>query len=591
MEALRPLMEQALESVRSGEIPIVIAPTSYGKTRASPVIHRTIVEEGMAYGVIHVAPLRALVREVFTELFAPLGGGVQAYGLTGSEYKSPYLLRVPVAVTIDSFLLNLYRLPVLEVAKVERGVSRGHYYPALAAIKSSLNILDEAHLILDDTLGSGDGYIALAAAIKALACSGARLAIETATLRPETIAEIIQLISECSRVRVISLACNSGRDEYIETLKAKITGLSNTGVKVSVEAIQDHRFTSEYSIRWKTRIASSWDRVLDEVKEQSSSEVILVAVNTVDRAIELYEKLRDHNAVLIHGRLTDADREEAVKAINSVTGRGYGIIVATQVIEAGVDVNASKVYTEAAPLESLIQRAGRACRRGRILEECKTRGAEVVIVASNDALSKSPYDYNRIYSDLKLIMEALSKGIDWRLPCSPSAISYTRLLSVSPDAEGAGRLGRLIEPLAGLYEAYLTSDATPDFILSILDRVGACSIYRSLSPIQLYVEDSGLISLSLEIVARQNSWFWRVVEKIEGAPVIVALDEDGRITAEAPLRELVSLIRHGRVECRNILKELLRAPLRLGLGKGRYTLAFRVKRDSYVKGVGLKTTE
>ena len=51
----------------------------------------------------------------------------------------------------------------------------------------------------------------------------------------------------------------------------------------------------------------------------------------------------------------------------AVTGRPENrIVVATQVVEAGIDLNAAVLITEAAPWPSLVQRAGRCNRTGRV---------------------------------------------------------------------------------------------------------------------------------------------------------------------------------------------------------------------------------
>ncbi len=70
--------------------------------------------------------------------------------------------------------------------------------------------------------------------------------------------------------------------------------------------------------------------------------------------------------VLLHSRFRPEDRkkrlEEALAKIEP--GDPGTIVVSTQVIEAGVDVSATTLFTELAPWASLIQRFGRCNRRG-----------------------------------------------------------------------------------------------------------------------------------------------------------------------------------------------------------------------------------
>jgi CRISPR-associated endonuclease/helicase Cas3 len=94
----------------------------------------------------------------------------------------------------------------------------------------------------------------------------------------------------------------------------------------------------------------------------------LVVLNTVDRAVGVFEALekRAHGAridlVLLHSRFRPADRDIALT--RALAPDFDGIVVSTQVIEAGVDVSAPLLFTELAPWPSLVQRAGRCNRTG-----------------------------------------------------------------------------------------------------------------------------------------------------------------------------------------------------------------------------------
>jgi len=113
----------------------------------------------------------------------------------------------------------------------------------------------------------------------------------------------------------------------------------------------------------------------------------LVVLNTVDAAREVYKQLRGGSAdcQLLHSRFRGVERAELMAA---VTGRPADrIVVATQVVEAGIDLNAAVLITEAAPWPSLVQRAGRCNRTGRVA------GAELWWVPPVRAL---PYEQDDI---------------------------------------------------------------------------------------------------------------------------------------------------------------------------------------------------
>src|SRR5262249_42470090 len=76
----------------------------------------------------------------------------------------------------------------------------------------------------------------------------------------------------------------------------------------------------------------------------------------------------DNHLLLLHSRFRGYERanwRERLEAFETGEERHSGsrIIVATQVVEAGVDISASVLYTELCPLASLIQRLGRCARR------------------------------------------------------------------------------------------------------------------------------------------------------------------------------------------------------------------------------------
>lgn len=106
------------------------------------------------------------------------------------------------------------------------------------------------------------------------------------------------------------------------------------------------------------------------LKEHQADTLTLVVVNRVARAQEVYQQLlkqgrSDSNTALIHSRFREADRK---KQEHILFGKGDRIVVATQAVEAGVDVSARTLVTELAPWPSLVQRFGRCNRYGEFKE-------------------------------------------------------------------------------------------------------------------------------------------------------------------------------------------------------------------------------
>src|SRR5205807_4881791 len=96
--------------------------------------------------------------------------------------------------------------------------------------------------------------------------------------------------------------------------------------------------------------------------------------NTVDRAIELASELRrivssNVRVMLLHSRFFQQDRTKIEDKLNKEFGEDRQvhtlepiILVATQVVEVGLNITCEALHTETAPASSIIQRAGRCAR-------------------------------------------------------------------------------------------------------------------------------------------------------------------------------------------------------------------------------------
>jgi CRISPR-associated endonuclease/helicase Cas3 len=92
----------------------------------------------------------------------------------------------------------------------------------------------------------------------------------------------------------------------------------------------------------------------------------LVVLNTVEAARAVYRALRDGpvECSLLHSRFRALER---AKLMAAVSGHPEDrIVVATQVVEAGIDLSAAVLITEVAPWPSLVRRAARCNRTGLV---------------------------------------------------------------------------------------------------------------------------------------------------------------------------------------------------------------------------------
>jgi CRISPR-associated endonuclease/helicase Cas3 len=125
---------------------------------------------------------------------------------------------------------------------------------------------------------------------------------------------------------------------------------------------------------WRLRLAEDPKRYAAEVAARAVAEHragtrTLVVLNTVDRATAVFQALHQRQppaqVVLLHSRFRPGDRAGHLERALAEPPPAGTIVVATQVLEAGVDVTSTTLLTESAPWSSIVQRAGRCNRDGR----------------------------------------------------------------------------------------------------------------------------------------------------------------------------------------------------------------------------------
>lgn len=125
----------------------------------------------------------------------------------------------------------------------------------------------------------------------------------------------------------------------------------------------------------------------------------LVIVNQVGRAQALYQsvckalskKSNGPKVILLHSRFRSAEREREMHKIPSNHHSSDTLVIATQAVEAGLDISAAVMFTELAPWASMVQRFGRANRRAEI-----NGGARIYWINLLGAVSENPKEASKI---------------------------------------------------------------------------------------------------------------------------------------------------------------------------------------------------
>lgn len=369
---------EALSNVEEGRVTIVRLPTGYGKSSITLAMLNCIAdgENDFARGVIHVLPMRTIVED----LFSRISYSVEKLGINDkvrvraqymSEPGSPFFMHECVITTIDTFLMNFYKMPAVEFKKYVKSGS-AHFELSRAFIYTSAVVFDEFHLITpppDQEYSECEENIVHAAivCVGSLASSGVPVVLMTATMPTAMIREIKEIL------------CERGVDTLIVDYDIDDVSLPKREIRTDVKRLG----------------LNQWQEL---VKPFDDKKVMIVA-NTPSRALQIFRSLGTRvPKFLIHGKLDEIRRKEVWSLIQKKSLESGGlIVVATQVIESGVDISFDCMITDACPADRLIQRAGRVARKG------KTEPLTGQIIVVDDKGGLGPYSEAIVERTIKLV--------------------------------------------------------------------------------------------------------------------------------------------------------------------------------------------
>lgn len=143
----------------------------------------------------------------------------------------------------------------------------------------------------------------------------------------------------------------------------------------------------------------------------ANGERVLFVANQVKLAQERYlwakSEFPDVPVLLVHSRYRRCDRAD-LESLISVYDQSKGpcIVIATQVVEVSLDISFDRLVTDAAPLDSLVQRFGRIHRR-RTEQTIGTYKPVHVIAPAQSDKDIRPYDADVVRRSFELVPDGL----------------------------------------------------------------------------------------------------------------------------------------------------------------------------------------
>jgi CRISPR-associated endonuclease/helicase Cas3 len=164
-------------------------------------------------------------------------------------------------------------------------------------------------------------------------------------------------------------------------------------------------FNNRYSLNFIEKIDTAGKLTEQILKNSKKNNSLVCVVNTKKLALEIYKKIEEiykaDEIFLLSTLFIPQNRKNIITTIsNRLKNKQKTILISTQVIEAGVDLDFDCGFREFAPLYSIIQTAGRINRENR--DEVRDR-AELIITNKIGASPYQPADL--LYDEVKELLK------------------------------------------------------------------------------------------------------------------------------------------------------------------------------------------